>query len=464
MNFASIDFLYFFGIVFCVFYLLPDRFRNAFLLAASYFFYGYWSVKYLLLLIFTMVLDYVIAIKIDEAKTEKGRKQLLIASLVANLGILFVFKYFNLFSDAFAALLHRPGITLDLILPFGISFYTFHAMSYTIDVYRRVIPAERNFTYYSGYVMFFPQLVAGPIARASHLLHQFSEVKRLRFDNIVNGSYLIARGYLMKVVLADNIAPLVDAYFGTDMTHSPWLSLQGIYFFAFQIYFDFSGYTDIARGVAKFFDYELVLNFNRPYAATSITEFWRRWHISLSTWLRDYLYISLGGNRRGSMRTYANLMTTMLLGGLWHGANWTFLFWGGLHGFYLVVERALSPTAFGRAFSRLCPRWVKILLTFHAVCLAWLFFRASTFAEAQRILLDIASFSAKDFHNPPINWQMWRIVGLWLFYEWAEQRFRLADRFFRAPWPFRFAVLYGVIVLVALFAELNPKAFIYFQF
>jgi alginate O-acetyltransferase complex protein AlgI len=463
MNFASVHFFYFFLIVFGVYFTLPDRWRNAFLLAASYFFYAYWSVKYLVLLVFTMVLDYLIALRIDHSETERERKYYLTASIIANLGVLFVFKYFNLFTGLFAQLLSKPGFSLDLILPFGISFYTFHAMSYTIDVYRRVIPAEKNFTYYSGYVMFFPQLVAGPIARASHLLHQFSKPKRIRVDNLVQGSWMIAKGFVMKLVIADHIAPFVDAYYGNEAVKTPFLVLQAVYLFSFQIYFDFSGYTEMARGIAKLFDFDLSLNFARPYASGSITEFWRRWHISLSTWLRDYLYISLGGNRGGKLKTYRNLLLTMLLGGLWHGANWTFLVWGAIHGLLLAFEKALSAPFAGLLIK--VPRPIKIFFTFNLVTFAWIYFRSASFSQASEMIrVCTDAILHPSFNGGEIQRKLWFLALSWSAFEWAEERFKLDQVFLKIDWKLKFAVLYAFLVVIVLFAELNPKAFIYFQF
>jgi alginate O-acetyltransferase complex protein AlgI len=463
MNFVSLDFFYFLVIVIAGFYSLPDRWRNAFLLAASYFFYAYWSVKYLCLLVFTMVLDYWIALKIDSSKTESKRKNYLVFSLVLNLGILFIFKYFNLFSSAWAELFSHKQLSLSLILPFGISFYTFHAMSYTIDVYRRIIPAERNFTYYSGYVMFFPQLVAGPIARASHLLHQFAEPKRLRRNNLIEAAWRISKGYFMKAVIADNLAPVVDACYGTDVARTPLMVVQAVYLFSFQIYFDFAGYSEIARGVARIFDYDLVVNFRKPYLATNITDFWRRWHISLSTWLRDYLYISLGGNRKGLLKTYRNLMITMLLGGLWHGGNWTFLVWGGLHGALLSFEKYFEK--FNKLIQAI-PTFLKQIITFHLVTILWIFFRSNTFSQAYEMLRFFVTFFLHPwkYHHAVIQFGMWELILAWIFFEWLGEKVDFYGFFYRANWKVRFAFVYLVLVITVLFAQLDPKAFIYFQF
>jgi alginate O-acetyltransferase complex protein AlgI len=410
-----------------------------------------------------MVIDYILALKIEGSDSDRKRKTYLASSIIANLGILFIFKYFNLFNELFTTLLSRPGFSLDLILPFGISFYTFHAMSYTIDVYRRVIPAERNFTYYSAYVMFFPQLVAGPIARASHLLHQFSTPKRIRVENIVQGSWMIAKGFVMKLVIADHIAPFVDAYYGNEAVKTPLLVLQAAYLFSFQIYFDFSGYTEMARGIAKVFDFDLTLNFDRPYFAGSITEFWRRWHISLSTWLRDYLYISLGGNRSGKFKTYRNLFLTMLLGGLWHGSNWTFVVWGALHGMFLSIEKGIGPK-FSKFFTFI-PRPIKIIFTFNLVTFAWIFFRSSSFSQASFIISTISDFLTHPYFNSgEIQRKLWFLALSWTAFEWAEANFKLDLRFYKMHWFGKSLVVYSFLVIIFLFAELNPKAFIYFQF
>lgn len=459
MIFNSIDFLIYLSIVLPTFFLLNDRYRIPFLVVASYYFYGYWSWSYLLLLLFTMGVDYLIALAMQGTASDGRRKQLLVLSLVLNLGVLFVFKYFNLFSELVAALSGRAAFRSELILPFGISFYTFHAMSYTIDVYRRAIPAERDFILYSGYIMFFPQLVAGPIARASHLLPQFEAKKRFRIENFVDGAYLVARGFFFKMVFADAFGGFVDAAFSANVTRSPLLMTQAMYFFAFQIYCDFCGYTDIARGIARWFDFRLVENFHRPYFATSVTDFWRRWHISLSTWLRDYLYIPLGGNRGGKILTYRNLMLTMLLGGLWHGASWTFLVWGGLHGLYLSVEKALGIGDESRV-----PAFLRRILVFHLVCFAWIFFRAASFQEAWMVLGYLVEMFRTPFHFGGLHTKLCLMALFLLVFETLEARLQLHQRFQSAPVAIRVALLYGAILVVCLFAELNPKSFIYFQF
>lgn len=463
MNFTSLDFLLFLAVVFPAFFLTPQRFRNYIILAASCYFYGYWSIKYLLLLLTVMAIDYVVAIQIEANERAAARKAWLLISLISNLGILFFFKYFNFALETVAEVTNRTIPAWSIILPFGISFYTFHAISYVVDVYRRQIPAERSFVNYSCYVIFFPQLVAGPIARASHLLHQFREKQFIRLQNIIDGGYLIARGFILKLVLADRLAGFVDSQLTDAPNRNEMLVAQTVYFFAFQIYFDFSGYTDIARGVAKLFDFELVKNFERPYFAASITDFWRRWHISLSTWLRDYLYIPLGGNRWGQLFTYRNLMLTMLLGGIWHGAGINFAIWGLLHGGYLAVERAFGDKKWSLA---LLPKPIKVLLTFHLVCFAWIFFRSGSL----QVALDTATLWFSWMSHPAafkgfeFQQALWLLCLSWFVFEYFEHRFSLAEKFRDLRPSLKLTAGYTAIITIALFAETNPKAFIYFQF
>ena len=345
MLFNSGIFLQFFAAFLLLYHLCRERLnaRNALIVAASYFFYGWWDARFVTLLFLTSLVDYVAGRRVEDASTQGGRRLWLAVSVAANLGVLGFFKYCNFFAASFATLLGALGLradpwTLNLILPVGISFYTFQSMSYTLDVYRRQIPATRDLLGFLAYVSFFPQLVAGPIERARHLLPQFATERVITATHLREGLWLILWGFFKKVVVADNLAPLVEMVYGGPIASGPAIAL-GTLAFAFQIYGDFSGYSDIARGLARVLGFDLMVNFNHPYLAGSPREFWRRWHISLSTWLRDYLYISLGGNRRGPWRTRLNLMLTMLLGGLWHGAAWHFVWWGAWHGLGLVLTR-----------------------------------------------------------------------------------------------------------------------------
>lgn len=387
MLFNSLIFPFFLLIVLLVYYLLRYRAQNSWLLVVSYVFYGWWDWRFCSLLLFSTILDWFVSHSIEEVDDEKRRKQLLLLSVIGNLGVLSFFKYFNFFIDSFRVLFEGLGLypdffTLNIILPVGISFYTFQTMSYTIDVYRRKQKPAADFISFALYVSFFPQLVAGPIERADRLIPQFSKTRKFTSTILKSALPLILFGFFKKVVVADSIAPIVDNCFLDPSKVSGLDLLFGIYAFAIQIYFDFSGYTDIARGVSKLLGIELQINFTAPYFSRNITEFWRRWHISLSSWLRDYLYISLGGNRKGRLRTDINLMLTMLLGGLWHGAAWTFVIWGGLHGTYLILHKiALKGKkpdihSWGNSSLGYLGDVLFIILTFNLVCLSWVFFRA----------------------------------------------------------------------------------------
>jgi len=354
------------------------------ILLYSYFFYGMWNPSFLLLIILSTITDYLAAWGI--VTHPRRKKSFLIASLVTNLGILGFFKYFNFFIDTVELFLQSIGIIwspplLNIILPIGISFYTFQTLSYTIDVYRGHISAERNLLDIAVFVAFFPQLVAGPILRASHFLPQLSKEPIIRQKNVANGIFLILLGLFLKDVVADNVAPRVNYLFGNWQSNGIADNWAAAMLFGVQIYGDFNGYSLIAIGIAKILGFEILKNFNAPYAAAGFSDFWRRWHISLSTWLRDYLYISLGGNRKGTYRTYWNLMITMLLGGLWHGASFMFIFWGGLHGLYLYTQRLLKRYVHIAIEDRIMHRFVLatfILITYLAVSIAWIPFRAET--------------------------------------------------------------------------------------
>ena len=400
MLFNSLSFLIFLPAVWLTMTVLPRPWRNHFLLATSYFFYGCWDWRFLGLLAGTTVIDFWVGKRLGELADERQRKRILLLSLGANLGVLGFFKYYNFFVGSAVTLLDSLGFdphpaTLSIILPVGISFYTFQSMSYTIDVYRRHVEPCRRFLDFALYVAYFPQLVAGPISRASDLIPQLIQPVKVTYEAVNTGLMLIFLGLTKKVLIADMLAPEVERIFAHPEQMSAGVLLRGAYFFTFQIYCDFSGYSDMARGVSRLFGVELVVNFNQPYLSRSITEFWRRWHISLSNWLRDYLYIPLGGNRFGSWNTYRNLMLTMLIGGLWHGANWTFVVWGGLHGTYLAIERMLGIGAAARTASppgSWPRRLFATLVTFHLAALAWIFFRAPSFGIAFEYLRGIAHF------------------------------------------------------------------------
>lgn len=387
MLFNSYQFLYFFIAVTTLYFVLPYKVRWILLLSASCFFYMFFKPEYILILAFTIVIDYYAGILIEQQNEKRKKKKYLIASLIANIGVLAVFKYFNFLNTNVTGLFNlfdveNPIPYLSIILPIGLSFHTFQAMSYTIEVYRGNQKAEKHFGIYALYVMFYPQLVAGPIERPQNILHQFHEKKKFNFENAVLGTNLIIIGLFKKMVIADRLAVYVNEVYknlDSSNTISAWIAAV---FFSFQIYCDFSGYSDIARGTAKFMGYDLMLNFNRPYLSKSISEFWTRWHISLSSWFKDYLYIPLGGNRVSKIKLYRNIFIVFLISGLWHGANFTFIIWGALHAVYILIESFFPKIKTQSVILKL----FKQLIVFVLVTVAWVFFRASSFDEAVQML------------------------------------------------------------------------------
>jgi D-alanyl-lipoteichoic acid acyltransferase DltB (MBOAT superfamily) len=386
-------YIVFLTLVVLAYWRLSWRRQNILLLAASYVFYGWWDPRFLALIATSTIVDFYCARTIARSDRPDRRKALLILSLVINLGFLAVFKYFNFFVDSFAATLealgfhHTPTALIRVLLPPGISFYTFQEVAYIVDVYERKLEPAESLVDYALFISLFPHLIAGPIQRPSHLLPQVQSPRRFDGNRFFDGLLLILSGLFRKTVIADNCALLADAAFSGRLG-APSLAVAaiGTYAFAWQIYGDFSGYSDIARGSAQLLGFHFMVNFRQPYLATSLQSFWRRWHISLSTWLRDYLYIPLGGSRHGERQTYRNLMVTMLLGGLWHGANWTFVVWGGIHGAGLAVERFLRRM-FGWSEADRVPlttvsAWTARIVVFHLVCLAWIFFRAPSLSDA----------------------------------------------------------------------------------
>ncbi|MCP4872814.1 MAG: MBOAT family protein [Proteobacteria bacterium] len=397
MLFNSLQFLVFFPVVLGLYFSIPPKRRWILLLAASYYFYACWKAEYLVLILASTAVDYTVALRMGREETKEDRRKWLWLSLATNLGLLFTFKYFNFANDSVRALLDSMGVpydipALDVILPVGISFYTFQTLAYTIDVYRGRIEPERHLGKFALYVAFFPQLVAGPIERAFHLLPQFHQEFAFDYDRMASGMRQMTWGMFKKVVVADRLAIYVNGVYNDPTAHSGFPIIAATYFFAFQIYCDFSGYSDIAIGAARIMGFDLMENFHRPYLANSISEFWKRWHISLSTWFRDYVYIPLGGNRVGVERWYANLFIVFLVSGMWHGANWTFLVWGGLHGLYLVFAivsagpRTAALDRIGLTAGTGRRRAFEILVTFHLALVAWVFFRANSVTDAVYLL------------------------------------------------------------------------------
>lgn len=473
MLFNSFEFLIFFPLVLALYYALSLRGQNLWLLLASYFFYGWWDWRFCSLLAFSTVLDYFCALSM--ARWPKRKRIGLTVSMVASLGILGFFKYFNFFVDTAAVALSALGFephlpVLRIILPVGISFYTFQTMSYTIDVYRGHLAPTRSLLNFALYVSFFPQLVAGPIERATHLLKQFSVPRIVTRPMIESGCILILIGLFRKVVIADGVAPMVNAIFAASATAS-WINLvAGAMLFAIQIYCDFAGYSDIARGAARLIGIELMVNFTQPYLSRNITEFWRRWHISLSTWLRDYLYIPLGGNRYGIFNTYRNLMLTMLIGGLWHGARWNFVIWGGLHGIYLALHklwlslRKATPDV--GALPRLTLRSLAgILFTFLLVDFAWIFFRSATLSEALGFIRGILTLRG-GLEAVPVNLlaKLAFYAALVFFIDRPAYVRNRQEALLDWPWFARGTTYAFLLFLLILLRPLNDTPFIYFQF
>jgi alginate O-acetyltransferase complex protein AlgI len=401
MLFNSLQFALFFPLVTLLYFALPHRWRGALLLGASGVFYMAFVPAYIGILAVTILIDYVAGLRI-EATTGARRRLWLMLSIASTCAVLFVFKYFDFFNDTIALAARAMGMAyavpaLQLLLPVGLSFHTFQSLSYVIEVYERRQTAERDFGVYALYVMFYPQLVAGPIERPQHLLHQFREVHRFDYARVVAGLQLMAWGLVKKIVVADRLAELANRVYDAPRGFTGLPLITGTIAFAFQIYCDFSGYSDIAIGSAQVMGFTLTKNFDRPYAARSLAEFWHRWHISLSTWFRDYVYIPLGGNRVGRSRWYANLFVTFLVSGLWHGARWTFVVWGALHGAYLILG-VVSAGARARVCARLGlerhPALLRIsqtTVTFALVGVAWVFFRAATLGDAWYVATHLAS-------------------------------------------------------------------------
>jgi D-alanyl-lipoteichoic acid acyltransferase DltB (MBOAT superfamily) len=401
MLFNSWQFLIFFPIVVTAYFLLPYRFRWMLLLGASYYFYMCWKPEYALLLVLSTVIDYCAGLQMGKATSRRKRRFYLGVSLSSNLGILFLFKYFNFLNASARAVFDHFNIfynvpLCELLLPVGISFYTFQTLSYSIDVYRGAIAPEKHLGMFALYVTFFPQLVAGPIERSTSLLPQFYRQHDFDRQRVIDGLKLMLWGFFKKIVIADRLAVYVNQAYNHPAGASGIDLLVATYFFAFQIYCDFSGYSDIAIGAAKVMGFELMENFRRPYLSKSIAEFWQRWHISLSTWFKDYLYIPLGGNRVAKWRWGCNLFIVFFVSGLWHGANWTFVIWGALHGFYLVFS-ILTNGIRSKLLQAFCLDRLKglvqvsrILVTFHLVLFAWIFFRANNLTEAFLIIEKIS--------------------------------------------------------------------------
>jgi alginate O-acetyltransferase complex protein AlgI len=485
MLFNSFTFLIFFPVVVAVYFAIPHRFRWAWLLGASCYFYMAFIPVYILILLFVIAVDYPAGLLI-EGSTGGRRRSWLIMSLIANIGILAVFKYFNFLNAnvrAIAEVFHWPyGMpALSLVLPIGLSFHTFQAMSYTIEVYRGRQKAERHLGIYALYVMFFPQLVAGPIERPQNLIPQFYQRHEFEYDRVTSGLRRMAWGLFMKVVIADRLARYVNIVYNDPSSFHGLTLVVATFFFAFQIYCDFAGYSHIAIGAAQVMGFRLMENFNRPYLAQSISEFWSRWHISLSTWFRDFVYIPLGGNRAAKPRWYYNLFVTFLLSGLWHGANWTFVIWGALNGFYLICSLATAQLrerialATGLAHRPRLHTIIRIGTTFTLICVAWVFFRANNLQDAITVftqtlarptLHQLIPFALRGegITKLEVAYSFLLIAGL-VTYEVFAGRIGLPRKFLLQPAWVRWPAYYAFCMAIWLLGiSTEAKAFIYFQF
>ena len=489
MLFNSIDFAIFLPVVFVLYWFLTGsslKAQNLLLVAASYFFYGWWDWRFLGLLLFLTIANYFLGLQLSQQTDETRRKGLFYAGLLVNLGVLAFFKYFNFFQNNFVAAFSLFGVeinagTLNIILPIGISFYTFKTLSYLIDVYKRTAEPAVDFVAYAGFVAFFPQLVAGPIDRANTLLPQFYRERIFEYGKAVDGSRQILWGLFKKMVVADNCARMADLFFNNSSQYPGSLLVLGTFFFAFQIYGDFSGYSDISIGVSKLLGFNVMKNFAFPYFSRDVAEFWRRWHISLSNWLRDYVFYPL---RRKLMQQKTlpagrvlplPVFVTMLVSGLWHGANWTFIVWGALHGVFLILEGSLKPSVdkfIGRFNSKTVSGLYyifQILFTFTLICFGWIFFRAENMAHAMGILAEIFSSSLFSVFLFP-EWKdalavLLVVAGL-VFIEWLgrDAQYAIETLGWKWPRPVRWAFYSAMIFLIGMLMETSGTPFIYTQF
>lgn len=498
MLFNSLAFLLFFPIVVVIYFIISDKIKHLWLLIASYYFYMCWNAKYALLILASTIITYlsglliekVKSLEYDEKKAKRLKNIIVAGSFTINLGILFYFKYINFAFSTLSKIFSIVHIELnapvfDIILPVGISFYTFQALSYTMDVYRNEIYAEKNFFRYALFVSFFPQLVAGPIERSKNLLKQLAVPQKFKFENLQEGTLLMLWGFFLKIVLADRIALFVDTVYGDYSTYTGMYLVVATVLFAFQIYCDFAGYSSIAMGAAKILGIQLMENFNAPYLATSVSDFWRRWHISLTSWFRDYLYFPLGGNRNGKKRKYLNKLIVFLVSGLWHGAEFSFVAWGGINGLYQIIGEVLSPIRnklveiFKLNRESLGHKILHVFGTFVMIDFSWIFFRADSFKSALKIIN--AMFAVK---NPFVlfdgslytcglddkNFRLMLLcIGILFFADYCKNRgIKIREVIIKQDYWFRWLFISATICLILLFGKWGPSFnqanFIYFQF
>lgn len=487
MLFNSIDFAIFLPVVFILYWFFTNknlRLQNLLVVFSSYIFYGWWDWRFLSLIVFSTLVDYSIGIKLNNEENLIKRKMLLWTSILVNLGFLGFFKYYNFFLENFITAFSFFGLeikanSLNIILPVGISFYTFQTLSYTIDVYKRKLKPTKDFIAFSAFVSFFPQLVAGPIERATHLLPQFYKERTFDYPKAVDGLRQILWGLFKKIVIADNCAEYANLIFNNSTDYSGSTLVLGAVFFTFQIYGDFSGYSDIAIGTSRLFGFDLMRNFNFPYFSRDIAEFWRRWHISLSTWFRDYLYIPLGGSRGGTWVKVRNTFIIFIVSGFWHGANWTFLVWGALNAIYFLPllltnknRNNLDDVALGKLFPKVNEIF-SIFITFCLTVFAWIFFRAENIGHAYSYILEmligLSSVSGyiQTFNllNSKIGYVLPFIIFVFIIIEWLGRDGQYAISHLGIKWkrPLRYAFYYAIIIVILLYSG-NKQEFIYFQF
>lgn len=488
MIFNSLEFLIFFPTVVLFYFFIPHKYRWILLLISSYYFYMAWKPEYILLILFSTIINYFIGIKMGQKKKKEEKKRYLWLSILSNLGILFIFKYFNFFSESLEFILNISNINVSipsysLLLPMGISFYTFQTLSYTIDVYRGTTKAETHFGIFALYVTFFPQLVAGPIERSDRLLPQFYQEHKFDYYNVTNGLKRMLWGFFKKVVIADRIAVIVNNVYNNPTNYQGLSLIIATIAFGIQIYCDFSGYSDIAIGAAQVMGFNLMENFKRPYFSKSISEFWRRWHISLSSWFKDYLYIPLGGNRVKVSRAYFNLFFTFLISGLWHGASWTFVIWGALHGIYLILGRVLAPVRQSIVTISKIYRipWlhkiIRIGITDSLVMFAWIFFRANTIDDAIYIIKHlfvniedvftpikiIGILFNMGLNNVDTLVMIMSVIILFLV-SLIQRRGSINELINTKPVVIRYGLYYAIVMYLIFFSYIGSSEFIYFQF
>lgn len=482
MVFNSISFLIYFIVVITVYFCIPKNFTWIWLLIASYYFYMYWNIKYLFLILFSTIITYIAGILIDEirkkdevfSKKEKLKKCVLVFSIILNLLILFYFKYFNFFIENINSVLtifnlQKEFNHMDILLPVGISFYTFQALSYVIDVYRNETKVEYHLGKYALFLVFFPQLVAGPIEKSSNLLPQFKIGNTFKFSNLKEGLLLMLIGFLKKIVIADRLAVIVNNVFSAPLKYNKVSITIAVLFFTFQIYCDFSAYSDIAIGCAKTIGYNLMINFNKPYLSETIGEFWRRWHISLGNWFKDYLYVPLGGKSDNKLKNYRNLLLVFFISGLWHGASWNFIIWGGIHGIYLIIEKNTNNMKIKAVYKAF-----RIFKVFILVSIAWIFFRANNLRDAIFILKSLLLFpfnldTSQIFNLGLDKKDFFLSIGLIIilmlseFYNLKNKIINMKNTKLIARWAIYYILIF-IIVIFGYYGDTVQNNFIYFQF